>query len=123
YGFIPRTWSKEDKDPLDIMVICSTPTFPGCLIKAKPIGALELEDTGEKDTKIIAVASDDPNSNHIKTLKDIHHLKKEIKGFWESYAELEPKKEIKILGWRGKEAAQKTIQQAIKAFEKKFSPQ
>lgn len=119
YGFIPGTWFK-DKDPLDIMVVCSTSTFPGCLIKAKPIGALELQDTGEKDTKIIAVASDDPDSAHIKSLKDIHHLKKEIKNFWENYAELEPKKKIKILGWKRKKAAKKIIQQAIKSFEQNF---
>lgn len=120
YGFIPGTWFRGDSDPLDIMVICSTPTFPGCLIKTKPIGALELLDSGEKDTKIIAVATDDPDSAHIKSLKDLHHLKKEIKNFWENYAELQPGKEIKILGWKNTREAQKIIDQAIKTFNDKF---
>jgi len=120
YGFIPGTWAKEDDDPLDVMVVCSSPTFPGCLLKAKPIGALAMLDSGEKDNKIIAVACDDPDSSHIQTLADLHHLKKEIKNFWENYAELEPKKEIKILGWKNKKEAQTIIEQAIKSFFKKF---
>lgn len=120
YGFIPGTWAKEDNDPLDVMVICSSPTFPGCLIKTKPIGALEILDSGEKDTKIIAIAIDDPDSAHIKSLKDLHHLKKEIKNFWENYAELQPRKEIKIIGWRGAKEAKRIINEAIEAFNQKF---
>lgn len=120
YGFIPGTWAKEDHDPLDVMVLCSSPTFPGCLLKARPIGALEIDDSGEQDTKIIAVAIDDPRSTGIKTLKDLHHLKKEIKNFWENYAELQPGKEIKILGWKNAREARKIIDQAIKTFNDKF---
>lgn len=122
YGFIPGTWAKEDNDPLDVMVLCSSPTFPGCLIKARPIGALEMIDSGEQDTKIIAIAIDDPDSAHIKSLDDLHHLKKEIKNFWENYAELQPKKEIKVLGWKGIRKTKKIINEAIKVFNQKYPP-
>lgn len=120
YGFIPGTWAKGDNDPLDVMVICSASTFPGCLLRARPIGALDLIDSGEKDTKIIAVAIDDPRSADIKSLKDLHHLKKEIKNFWENYAELQPGKEIRIMGWKGAKEAKRIINEAIEALNQKF---
>ncbi|MGE5599555.1 MAG: inorganic diphosphatase, partial [Bacteroidota bacterium] len=31
YGFVPETLA-EDGDPLDILVLLSVPTFPGCLV-------------------------------------------------------------------------------------------
>ena len=37
YGFIPETLA-EDGDPLDVLVLLGEPTFPGCLIDAKPVG-------------------------------------------------------------------------------------
>ena len=120
YGFVPGTWCPDDNDPLDIMIICSFPTFSGCLIKCRPIGALEMIDSGKIDTKIVAVACDDPKSIDIKVLEDLHHLKKEIKNFWENYAELQPRKKIKVRGWQDKNQAKKIIKQAIKNFNQKF---
>jgi inorganic pyrophosphatase len=35
YGFIPETLA-EDGDPLDCLVLVDEPTFPGCLIRARP---------------------------------------------------------------------------------------
>ena len=51
YGFIPNTLA-EDGSPLDAMVIMAEPTFAGCLIKARPIGVLDLHDRGAYDGKI-----------------------------------------------------------------------
>lgn len=31
YGIVPRTWS-PDEDPLDILVLTTKPTFPGCIM-------------------------------------------------------------------------------------------
>src|SRR5678815_6107826 len=59
YGFIPRTLH-EDGDPLDILVRINEPTFPGCLIDARPIGVLKMLDRGEPDDKILAVPCHDP---------------------------------------------------------------
>ena len=49
YGFIPETLA-EDGDPLDILVLVSMPTFPGCLVPARVIGALTMEDDKGVDT-------------------------------------------------------------------------
>lgn len=53
YGFIPQTRS-GDSDPLDIIVL-SESVNRGDILKIKVIGMLHLEDTGEEDTKIIAI--------------------------------------------------------------------
>ncbi len=113
YGFIPQTLA-EDNDPLDIMVISTFSTFPGCLVKARVVGALNINDTGKKDTKIISIAPDDPRMEHIQTLDDLApHFKKEIVDFWENYAKLQKDKEIKIGNWIEKEEAYQIINQAI----------
>lgn len=122
YGIIPRTWNAKDGDPLDIMVLTTFPTFPGCLLACRPIGVLRLVDSGEEDDKIIAVPSDDPRFSKIETLDDIHsHLKKEIKNFWENYAELQPNKKIVVAGWNEPKAAWKMIKEGQKNYELKFS--
>jgi inorganic pyrophosphatase len=53
YGFIPHTLS-EDGDPIDCMVIAPTPVAPGAVVRARPIGALLMEDEKGIDEKIIA---------------------------------------------------------------------
>ena len=57
YGFIPHTLS-EDGDPVDCMVIAPTPVAPGAVVRARPIGALLMEDEKGVDEKIIAVPID-----------------------------------------------------------------
>lgn len=122
YGFIPQTWSEEDNDALDIMVLSTQPTFPGCVITAQPIGLLKVIDSGERDYKIIAVPCTDPRLNHIKDLSGVNpHFKKEVESFWLTYASLEPKKGIKILGWSGVKKAYEVIESAIKAYKQRFS--
>jgi len=116
YGIIPQT-AQEDGDPLDIMVLSSFSTFPGCLLICRPIGMLRLTDTRKKDNKIIAVPCDDPRFNEVRELADLrHHFKKEIANFWENYSELQPDKKITINGWSGLEVALDQIRQAIKLY-------
>lgn len=117
YGFIPQTINKQDGDPLDVMVLSTFPTFPGCLVSCRPIGILRLIDSGEEDDKIIAVSAKDPRFEEIKELEDLPiHVRKEIKNFFENYAELQTDKKIKIDGWSGKDKAHELIKQASKDF-------
>ncbi|MFN4199407.1 MAG: inorganic diphosphatase, partial [Flavobacterium sp.] len=43
YGFIPETLAL-DGDPLDVLVLITEPTFPGCVIEVKPIGVFHMAD-------------------------------------------------------------------------------
>jgi len=121
YGIIPQTWSETDDDPLDIMVFTSFPTFTGCLLTCRPIGLLRMIDSGEKDNKILAVASNDPRFSQVGSLHDLPpHKKREIANFWENYSELQPNKKIKIEGWSKKEVAWEIIKKAVKNYKEKF---
>lgn len=109
YGFIPST-KYQDGDPIDVLVLCSHPTFPGCLIEAKPIGVLEMRDEKGPDEKILAVASKDPRFGNRASMDEVNqHTLDEIHHFFEIYKLLE-EKTVDVLGWKGKELALEIIE-------------
>ena len=119
YGFIPQTLG-EDGDPLDILVMCSESIQALCLVEATVIGNMQMIDTGEKDDKIIAVATKDPSVNHIKDINEIPpHFFAVLKNYFEQYKVLE-NKVVEIDDFQDKEAAFKIITTAIDAYKLKF---
>jgi len=89
YGYIENTLAL-DGDPLDILVLTSEPTFPGCIVTARILGFLSVVDNGDEDFKVIAVNDVDPRFNHINTLDDVApHSLAEIKNFFETYKTLQ----------------------------------
>ncbi len=123
YGFIPGTRS-EDGDHLDALVIGSDPLFCGCLARVRPIGMLNMIDSGEPDAKILGVQADNPRFDAIKDIKDVEthepHLLKEIVNFFETYKMLQ-KKEVKVSGWGDASAAKEEIKKAQAVYEKEKS--
>lgn len=116
YGFVPNTLA-DDGDPLDGMVIMDQPTFPGCVIAARPIGMLEMIDGGDRDEKLLCVPTEDPRFKDVKSLDDIaQHRLDEIAEFFKTYKNLE-KKVTEILGWKGLDAVQPLIDECIKAVK------
>jgi len=114
YGFVPNTLA-DDGDPLDGMVIMDQPTFPGCIIPARPIGMLIMIDGGDRDEKILCVPAKDPRYADVKSLSDIApHRLDEIAEFFRSYKNLE-KKVTEIRGWEGIEAVQALVAKSIEA--------
>ena len=120
YGFVPQTAS-EDGDALDVLLLTTYPCFPGCAVKARPIGVLLMKDEDGTDNKIIAAPIEkvDPRFKEIQDINDLtEHLKKEIKVFFEDYKKLEPEKYkyIKVEGFEGKEKAKEIINKAIEKY-------
>jgi inorganic pyrophosphatase len=114
YGFVPNTLA-DDGDPLDGMVIMDEPTFPGCVIAARPIGMLEMIDGGDRDEKILCVPDKDPRYAHVKSLKDLApHRLEEIAEFFRSYKNLE-KKVTEILGWQDVDKVAPLVEKFIRA--------
>jgi inorganic pyrophosphatase len=114
YGFIPNTLA-DDGDPLDGLVIMDQPTFPGCVIAARPVGMMEMIDGGDRDEKILCVPDKDPRYAHVKSLKDIpQHRLDEIAEFFQTYKNLE-KKSVEILGWKDVDAVMPLVEKFIKA--------
>ena len=119
YGFIPQTLG-DDGDPLDILVLCSVDVVPLCLVQATVIGNMQMIDQGEHDDKIIAVATNDPEVNHIKNIAELPtHFINELKNFFEQYKVLENKKVV-IDEFQPKETAYTVIETAIKLYQQKF---
>ena len=89
YGIIEKTLA-PDGDPLDILVIASEPTFPGCTVPARVLGYLATRDQGKEDYKLISVVDCDPRYDHIQRLEDISpFLLKEIANFFQNYKVLQ----------------------------------
>lgn len=117
YGFIPNTLA-DDGDPLDGMVLMDQPTFPGCVIPARPIGMLEMIDGGDRDEKILCVPDKDPRYTEVKSLQDVApHRLEEIAEFFRSYKNLE-KKVTEILGWKDVDQVMPLVEKFVKAASK-----
>lgn len=115
YGFIDNTLAK-DCDPLDILVIGSEPSYPGCVIPARVIGALKMLDNGKEDYKIISVVAVDPRYNEVNTLDDLSSfVLDEIKNFFENYKTLQ-NIPVDVLDYYGKEEAFKVIESSKQRY-------
>ncbi len=115
YGFIPQTYC-DDKDPLDILVICSIDVAPMCLIEAKVIGVMQMIDNNEEDDKIIAVAAHDMSVKHFNDISELPpHTLLEIQRFFEDYKKLE-NKEVIVENFLGREDAYRIIEKSIDLY-------
>jgi inorganic pyrophosphatase len=109
YGFVPGTLA-EDGDPLDAMVLLEEPTFPGCLVVARPVAVFWMLDEHGPDAKILTVPARDPRYAATRGLADVPgHLTAEIGHFFDIYKELEPGKGTDVRGWQDCAAAEEVI--------------
>ena len=115
YGFIPQTLA-EDGDPLDILILCDSPTFPGCTFSARPIGLFEMLDQGIPDEKIVAYATGNPRFRDVTSYTQVQpHVLREIEHFFSVYKDLEGKR-TKALGWKDYAAAQEIIRSSHERY-------
>ena len=97
YGFIPRTYA-DDRDPLDVLVLCSQVLDPLVEVECFPIGCIRMMDGGDYDDKIIAVPCFDPTYNSYTELAQLPpHITTEIANFDPAYSNLDDAA-MKILG-------------------------
>jgi inorganic pyrophosphatase len=116
YGFIPRTLA-EDGDALDVLVLITSPTVPGCLIEVRPVGMFEMRDEKGRDVKVLAVPLADPHMAGYHELEDVPpHTLREIDHFFTVYKELEGK-ETETGGWFGRDVALQAIRDAIRSYQ------
>ena len=111
YGFIPETLAL-DGDHLDALVILGEPTFPGCTIRARVLGMLDMTDDKGPDEKLLTVASHDPRWRDLHRLEDVpDHLQQEILHFFQTYKDLE-RKFVEVRGWSGRDEAMRVLDEA-----------
>lgn len=121
YGLIPQTFW-DDGDPLDILVMINQPTFPGCIIEARPIGLFRMEDRGESDDKVLAVPSQDPLFGGYHDIGDLPpHFLAEVQHFFSVYKDLEEGGRVNPIGWENAASAKEAIKHAMKLYHDRFS--
>ncbi|MFN8009344.1 MAG: inorganic diphosphatase [Terriglobia bacterium] len=119
YGFIPQTYC-DDQDPLDILVLGQEAVYPLTLMRAKPIGVMQMIDMDEEDDKIIAVHADDPEFADYSDVSELpKHKMKELQRFFEDYKMLEHKA-VRVERFLGREPAHHIILQAISLYKKSY---
>jgi inorganic pyrophosphatase len=116
YGFIPQTlW--DDGDPIDVLVLSHEPFVPGCLVDARPIGTLAMNDSGEDDVKLLAVPADDPRFNGISDISHLEpHSLEEIQHFFRVYKDLQ-KKKVEVGEWEGPAKAIEQIKKSLETYK------
>ena len=118
YGIIENTLA-PDGDPLDILVICSDPTFPGCIVPARVLGYLDMEDDGKLDYKLISVVDCDPRYDGVTELEHLSpFVLKEIENFFSNYKVLQGVT-VKVGHYHSKSEAERIIEQCRKAYTEK----
>jgi inorganic pyrophosphatase len=120
WGFVPST-KADDGDPLDIMVIHDAATFPGVVLTCRVIGILQIEQKSKKKTerndRLFAVPRRSHSEQALKDVRDLTRpIQEELEKFFIATDELEDKK-LKIIGWKGPNAAVRAIKGAVKASD------
>ena len=119
YGFIPRTYG-DDRDPLDVLLICAEPLEPMSLVRAYPIGVISMIDNGKRDEKIIAVPFNDPNYNHYTNIDQLpKHIFDEMTHFFTVYKNLENKETV-VDEVHERSEAIKVVSDAIDSYIQNF---
>ena len=119
YGCIPRTLA-EDHDPLDVLVLCQHPVVPLTVMHARTIGLMTMIDSGDKDHKIIAVATADREYNSCHEANELPpHRLIMIRRFFQDYEQLECKV-VEVDEILPAAAAYSIINDALAQYVKKY---
>jgi inorganic pyrophosphatase len=102
----------EDGEELDALVAVTEPTFPGCLVRAKPIALLRMWDGDRPNHKVLTVPLSDPSWEGLDNVDDLPgDLADEIIHFFSVYTDIEGK-EWQIEGWSSREEALEQVEEA-----------
>ena len=119
YGYIPDTLA-PDGDPLDVLVVTPYPVASGSVIRARPVGVLNMSDEAGSDAKLVAVPHQKLTSlyDDVEEIEDLPPLLiEQIKHFFENYKTLEKGQWVKVEGWDNADAARKAITDSANAYK------
>ncbi|WP_330463602.1 inorganic diphosphatase [Metamycoplasma gateae] len=118
YGYISEAldW---DGDELDVLVYSPEEFMPGVVVEARIIGAMKMIDSGETDTKLIAVHADDYRLDHIKSLGDIDKMwLRSVEIFFKNYKYFKGPNITNVSGFENIEWAEKEYNECVELMEK-----
>jgi inorganic pyrophosphatase len=122
FGSIPGTCA-EDGDALDVLVLQTDRTFPGCLVTARLLGIVyaEQRESGKvlRNDRLIAVADTAASPAALKDLAALGRPRlRAIEHFFASYNAFQGRP-FKIRGRGGARRAEQVLQRAIMAFRRR----
>jgi inorganic pyrophosphatase len=122
YGFIPQTLA-DDGDPTDVLVLNDIPTFSGCLLEVRIIGAVLLKKNGVVNNRLVACPKPKPgvtlNTDRFERLPDVpKDTMKGIERFLVEYSEVQGN-EIQFGGACSRKEAFAMIDEDHKRFKKR----
>ncbi|RMA78645.1 inorganic pyrophosphatase [Metamycoplasma subdolum] len=118
YGYIQEAldW---DGDELDVLVYSPETFIPGVSLNARVIGAMKMIDSGETDTKLIAVHADDARLENIKSLADVDKMwLKSIEVFFSTYKAYKGENVTKVTGFEDIKWAEKEYLECVNLMNK-----
>jgi len=119
YGIIPQTLG--DDDPLDVLVLMQEAVQPLSILRARPIGMMEMIDEGENDEKIICVHLDDPEFRSYEHHAELpEHRLNELRRFFQDYKVLEGK-EVNVGDFSSPEEAKGAIRHVMELYDEHFA--
>lgn len=118
FGFAPQTRA-GDGDPLDVAVLMDVGTFPGVVLRCRPVGVVRASqkaqdgsDARVRNDRLVAIAVDDRRRAHVKEAADLSARERdEIERFFVAAVALEGK-DLELLGWGDARAARLAIDKA-----------
>jgi inorganic pyrophosphatase len=122
WGFVPST-AAPDGDPIDALVLHNVTTSPGVILRCKPIGILEVEQTEkrgrQRNDRLMMVPVKSTFQSGVRDVRDLPaSLRHQAEEFF--VAATEGGKALKFLGWRGPRTAMAAIRRAQKAFTRQM---
>ncbi|MET0248292.1 MAG: inorganic diphosphatase, partial [Sphingobium sp.] len=104
----------------DALVIARSPFVPGCVVRARPLAVLNLEDEAGGDEKLVCVPVDAtfPYYSKMTEKDDLPEIvMQQIEHFFTHYKDLEKKKWVRVGTWGGAEDAKQIVREAIERYQ------
>lgn len=122
FGFIPQTHA-DDGDALDVALLIDEPCFPGCLVRARVLGAIGLIKNGDENDRLICcpVSLEGAAStwDELRSLDDVSpRLLREIEGFLTDYQTFEGN-EIVLTGLKTRDEALESVRASAQRWKAK----
>lgn len=119
FGSVPQTLA-DDGDPLDAIILLEAPTFAGCLVPVRLIGALEAKQTQKgrtmRNDRLIGVSEESRTYREIRRLNDVpEQLLRSIEHFFVAYNEQRGRR-FRVIGRLGPMRARGLVRAGERRF-------
>ena len=121
FGFIPSTLG-QDGDPVDILLLNEEPAACGCLLQARLLAVVKVEQAegGEtfRNDRLVGCIRDEESPDEVTRIEFNERRLAQIRFFFSTYNEFSGK-EFKILGTGDSQEAERLVREGQKNFQNK----